>query len=139
MAHIVNMSEAVSIALHGMVFITRSGSVVNVQEIADVTGSSRHHVAKIMQRLVKEGYLVSQRGPSGGFALKKKPEDITFLELYEIIEGRVDMGTCPFDYPYCPFEKCIFSDLTTRLTREFLDYMSNQTLDKYINFKFKAK
>ena len=63
MAKIVSYSEAASIGMHGMVLVARAGETINVQKIADITGSSRHHVAKVMQRLVKEGFLSSNRGP----------------------------------------------------------------------------
>ena len=61
MGKVVTLTEAASIALHGMIIIARSKHLVNVQEIAELTGTSRHHVAKIFQRLVKAGYLYSQR------------------------------------------------------------------------------
>ena len=86
MSKIVSLSEAASIALHGIILIAREKKGMNVVRIAESTSTSKHHVAKIMQRLVKSGYLVSHRGPRGGFELKKKPEKITFLEIYETIE-----------------------------------------------------
>ncbi|MBN1339139.1 MAG: Rrf2 family transcriptional regulator, partial [Bacteroidales bacterium] len=102
MAHIVNFSEAASIALHGMILIARSKDVVNVIKIAETTGSSRHHVAKVMQRLVKDGYLESQRGPSGGFTMKLPPHEISMLSIYETIEGKINIGKCPHDHLICP-------------------------------------
>lgn len=132
MAHIVNFSEAASIALHGMILIARSKSVVNVLKIAEITGSSKHHVAKVMQRLVKDGYLDSQRGPSGGFTLKMAAEDISLLKIYETIEGKINIGKCPHDHLICPFDRCIFNNVTRKMTEEFVAYMKAETLDKFI-------
>ena len=67
MAKIFSLSEAASIAIHSMVLIARSDKMMNVVKIAERTGSSKHHVAKVLQRLVKEDYLSSVRGPHGGF------------------------------------------------------------------------
>ena len=82
--------------------------------------------------MVKAKLVVSQRGPSGGFSLNKKPEEISFLDLYEIIEGEISTNECPLDKPTCPFDRCIMNGITKRLTIEFRDYMASQTLDMYL-------
>lgn len=132
MGKIVTLTEAASIALHGMIIIARSKHLVNVQEIAEMTGTSRHHVAKIFQRLVKAGYLYSHRGPTGGFILRKKPEEITFLELYEAIEGTLEITSCPLDKPICNFDRCIMNNITKQMTKDFKEYLQSQTLDMYL-------
>jgi Rrf2 family protein len=98
--------------------------------IADVTGSSRYHVSKILQKLVRDGFLTSQRGPAGGFELVKKPEEITLLEIFEAIEGKIVVSKCPLNKT-CPFGECIFEDLTMRMTRQFRDYLNDHSLAHY--------
>lgn len=133
MSRIVNITEAASIGLHGMILIARENDeLLNVQNIGDATGSSKHHVAKVFQRLVKEGLLVSQRGPTGGFRLRKAPEEITFLEIYEIIEGKIEIMKCPMDHQICAFEKCIVNNVAQKMTIQFRDYMQQQKLSDYI-------
>ncbi len=132
MGKITTLTEASSIALHGMIIIARSKKLVNVQEIAELTITSRHHVAKIFQRLVKAGYLTSQRGPTGGFVLRKKPEEINFLELYEAIEGKLEINDCPLDKSICNFDRCIMNNITVKMGHDFRNYLESQTLDMYI-------
>ncbi|GAB4314173.1 MAG: hypothetical protein Kow00127_05350 [Bacteroidales bacterium] len=132
MSHVIQFSEAAFIALHGMVIIAQSDDMVNVIQISERLNSSKHHVAKVMQRLVKDGYLNSHRGPTGGFTLKKEPKDISLLDLYESIEGKIEIGDCPLDNPLCPFNRCIFNNVTKKMTEEFVAYMKEETLDKYI-------
>lgn len=132
MAHVIQFSEASFIALHGMVIVAKNEGLTNVLKISDTLKSSKHHVAKVMQRLVKDGFLNSHRGPTGGFSLKKKPEEITLLELYESIEGKIEIGDCPMDNPVCPFGKCIFNSVTKKMTEEFVEYMKGQTLKEFI-------
>jgi Rrf2 family protein len=132
MSKVVTLSEAASIALHGMILIARSQPSINVLQIAELTGASRHHVAKIMQRLAKNNYLTSHRGPNGGFTLNKKPENITFLELYETIEGIIEISPCPQGKHICPFDKCIMNNVTNQMTLQFRDHLEKQTLDQYI-------
>ncbi|MFO0839256.1 MAG: Rrf2 family transcriptional regulator [Phycisphaerae bacterium] len=47
------------------------------------------HLLKILQQLVRAHVLVSERGPSGGFALARYSHEISLLELVESIEGRI--------------------------------------------------
>jgi len=132
MSKIVSLSEAASIALHGIILIARSENNLNVIKIAEETGNSKHHVAKVMQRLVKDGYIESQRGPSGGFVLKKNPKDISFLEIYETIEGKIEVQDCPMNKKVCPFERCLMNNLTNKLTIEFKEYLAKQIIQDYL-------
>ena len=132
MARFFSLSEAASIGLHGMILIARSENGLNAQEIADVMGSSRHHVAKVLQRLAKVGFLSSTRGPNGGFVLRKKPADINLLQIYEAIEGEITVVDCPMEKPVCPFEKCIFNNVTRTMTEQFREYLKNQSLKEYL-------
>ena len=132
MSKVVTISEAASIAMHGMIIIARSNKVTNVLDIADATLTSKHHVAKVLQRLVKEGFLTSQRGPTGGFILKKDPKKINLLSIYESIEGKIEVSKCFLDKQICPFQMCFMNNITLDLTVKFKEYMETQTLDKYI-------
>lgn len=132
MSKIVTLTEAASIALHGMIIVAKNDNKANVVQIADLTKSSKHHVAKIFQRLVKDGLLESHRGPSGGFSLKKSPSEITLLEIYESIEGRIEVTSCPHDKHICPFEKCIMDNVTRKMTSDFKDHLKNNTVADYM-------
>jgi Rrf2 family protein len=134
MSKILSLSEAASIAIHGMILVARSDKLVNVNHIAELTSSSRHHVAKVFQRLVKESFINSSRGPSGGFSLKQPAADISFLNIYESIEGKIEITKCPLDKPICPFKKCIFSNVISDLTLNFRNYLEEQTLDKFLDY-----
>lgn len=137
MSHIFNLTEGASIALHSMVIIAKNDSTgtTNVNDLAAKTGSSKYHTSKIMQKLVKDGYLNSTRGPAGGFYLAKKPENITLKDIYESVEGKIEVTTCPVNRSFCPFEGCIFDDITVKMTREFVDYISSRTLAHYVGNK----
>lgn len=132
MAKLVHFSEAASLALHAMVLIAKSESMVNVNSIAEEMGASRNHLAKVLQQLVKHGYLKSVRGPSGGFILSKPADQMTILDIYEAIEGRIDVPECPLDRQICPFNKCLMNGLVTDVTLQFKKYFGEQTLEDFI-------
>ncbi|MDY0076607.1 MAG: Rrf2 family transcriptional regulator [Bacteroidales bacterium] len=132
MSKIVTLTEAASIALHGMIIVAKSEKMANVIQIAELTGSSKHHVAKIFQRLVKDNFLESHRGPTGGFTLKKDPADVKLLDIYESIEGKIEVTTCPLDKHICPFDKCIMDNVTRKMTVDFRDHLKSHTLKDYL-------
>jgi Rrf2 family protein len=132
MSNIVALTEAASIGLHSMVLIARSDEILNVSKISDFIGSSRHHVAKIMQRLSKAGFVSSNRGPSGGFVLKKLPGEIRLLDIYEAIEGPLQVQTCPMNRDVCPFGECLLGDLSFRVSGEIKQYLESRTLQDYL-------
>jgi Rrf2 family protein len=132
MSRIVQLSEAATIGLHSMVLIARSKELINVNQMAEQTGASKNHLAKVLQRLVKANFLRSSRGPTGGFILKKKPEDITVLAIYEAIEGTIDTSGCPMEQAICPFEKCLMGTIVQKVTEDIVSYFKKQTLKDFI-------
>ncbi len=133
MAKIINISEAVTIALHSVILIAKkNGQQVNVNYIANATESSKFHIAKVLQKLVKDGFLGSNRGPSGGFYLIDEPKEVTLLQIYESVEGRIVVSKCPMGKETCPLGTCVFEDMTMKMTKEFRDYLDSKTLADYM-------
>lgn len=61
-----------------------------------------------MLRLKNHGLLTSSRGKSGGYALARRPEDISLLEIVMLFEDSVSMLACVCvddDYRPCDFCK----------------------------------
>lgn len=50
-------------------------------------GVSDSYLKKILGKLVKAGILKSSVSKTGGMSLRKRPQDITFLDIFEAIEG----------------------------------------------------
>jgi len=132
MSKIFALSEASSIAIHSMVLIARAENGINAVKIAEFTGFSKNHIAKVLQRLVKNDMLKSARGPSGGFSMKMDPREISLLNIYEAIEGPIEMGDCPLLNEVCNFDRCILGNVVNKLTAEFKKFLQEQTLDSYL-------
>jgi Rrf2 family protein len=132
MAKIFSMSEAASIGIHSMVLIARAENGINAVKIAEITGLSKNHISKVLQRLVKNDMLKSVRGPAGGFTLKKLPESISLLDVYESIEGSIEITDCPLAHDICGFDNCIMGSIVNKMSIEFRRYLGEQTLSKYL-------
>jgi Rrf2 family protein len=51
-------------------------------------------LAKVLQRLVREGILSSHSGPHGGYALARDPETISVIDVIEALEGPLLLTPC---------------------------------------------
>jgi Rrf2 family protein len=74
---------------------------VSTKRIAEEFGIPAELLAKILQRLAKRGLVVSQNGPKGGYALGRRPSEITIGDVVRAIEGPVNIVSCLEDND-CP-------------------------------------
>lgn len=132
MAKVVHISEAASLAVHSMALVAGSKEMLNATQIAELTHSSRNHLAKVMQMLVRNDFLDSVRGPKGGFTLKREASAITLLQIYESVEGTIDQHYCGIDDGKCPFKTCVFGGLADKFSRDFYHYLNKTTLSQLI-------
>ncbi|HPD96935.1 MAG TPA: Rrf2 family transcriptional regulator [Synergistales bacterium] len=133
MKNIIQISEAASLALHGMGLLAIKGGRLSVREMALVTGSSEAHLSKVFQRLSREGLVTSVRGPGGGFILARPAAEITLLDIYSAIEGEPKLEPCLLGKVKCPFGKCIFGEMIPEITGRFIDHLSRTTLAEMAN------
>jgi Rrf2 family nitric oxide-sensitive transcriptional repressor len=131
MSRVVKISEAVSLALHGMVLLSaRPDEYLTVSRIADVLKVSPAHLHKVFQRLTRVGLLSANRGPKGGYTLAKPSDEITLLEIYETIEGPLSVNNCLFDTPVCKGKKCIFGNLLETTQKRYQAYLGGMKLSR---------
>lgn len=128
MSKLINISEATSIAIHSLCLIGYVDRQLNANEISKITAFSKNHLSKVLQTLVKQGYLKSVRGPKGGFTLNVDPKTISLLEVFEVFEGKVKNDYCFGHHERCPFEVCIFGDIVDDITTKFQNEFANRTI-----------
>jgi len=133
MSRIINLSESLLIAIHSLVIILKqSPKPVSTKSIGDATGASENTISKVMQRLVKENFIQSTRGPAGGFVLARTPDQITFMDIFEAIEGKMEAEGCPFNSKNCTFGKCLFENYLNKISNEVKEFFKNKTLLEYL-------
>jgi Rrf2 family protein len=128
MSGVVHLSEAASIALHTMTVLARApGRYLAVHELAEQLPVSESHLAKVLQRLVKAGLVESLRGPKGGFLLRGAASETTLLQVYEAIEGRLEVASCVFPTAQgC--KACILDDALRDANRLVHERLARTTL-----------
>ncbi len=89
-------------------------------------------LAKIVSQLSVAGLLQTSRGARGGVSLARNPEEISFLEVVEAIDGPILLNECVADGSTCNFgESCalrpVFCDAQADLVNR-LESTSFQTV-----------
>lgn len=136
MQSVLKISEAASIALHAMTYVAfHSEEPATTKDIANNFGVSVNHLSKVLQRLVKANLLKSTKGPLGGFEITKKCEDITFLEIYEAIDGKLSTGCCLFGKDLCNCETCIMGDFLNKTNKSVREFFGNKRLSDFCSQK----
>lgn len=132
MSQLINISEAASLGFHGLALIAEADPErINVKTAASRLKASEAHLAKVFQALNRAGVIRSRKGPGGGFVLNGDPKEISFLQIYEILEGPVSLSSCPLNYQSCSFSGCLFGGKLNELNREIVDAFSNIRLDQF--------
>lgn len=70
----------------------------NICQTQEVTPA---FLTKILQPLIKDGIVSSQRGVGGGFFLGRDPEEITMLDILQSEEGILSINHCVSDADHC--------------------------------------
>jgi len=133
MDKVLNVSEAVSIALHAMVSLVKNqDKLLSAREISVDLGVSLNHLAKVLQRLAKVGLISSIKGAKGGFKLSKNPQNITFLNIYEAIEGKLHYSNCLFNKKVCNNKECIMANVVEFHNGHFEKYLKETKLSGFM-------
>src|SRR4029078_4758304 len=77
------------------------GEYAMVKNIAAEAGIPAHFLAKILQDLVRDGFLKSNKGPRGGFRLSQPAEEISMLRIIEAVDGAGRYERCIGGSPEC--------------------------------------
>jgi len=105
--------------------------VANTRNIAETYHIPPELLAKILQKLSKEGMIASQNGPKGGYSLAKPPSDITLGELIRAIEGPIQMIRCTEGGSTCDqTEQCTIRSPLRKIERQIVNFLDGITIDK---------
>ena len=85
------LGRAAAYAVFATVYLAEkeNGTPIQGRDIAEACGVPCGHLLKILQQLVRAQVLTSERGPAGGFVLRKPAHEISLLEIVEAIEGPI--------------------------------------------------
>ncbi len=135
MSQALNISEGASIAMHALIHLAeKRGEPVSNSAIAAAFNVSANHSSKVMQRLLKSGFVSAVRGPGGGYTLSVDPSDLSLLDIYSAIDGEPSNTGCLFGRgKHCSLKKCLFADLLSDTDKLVKKHLGSVTLADYIS------
>jgi Rrf2 family protein len=100
-----------------------------VREIAEEENIPRHYLAKILQQLAGHGLVRSTKGPGGGFALARDPEELTVDEVIAVLEPGQTSARCVLGLDQCNDEApCPLHEPWSELRDTFFGNLKHMTL-----------
>ncbi|OME67006.1 transcriptional regulator [Paenibacillus odorifer] len=119
-------SQATDYALHAMLFLVTAASdkPVGVQLLAEKLGVSQTYLSKMMTKLVKAGLIQSAPGANGGYRLRRKSEEISFLDIIHAIEGTASLFECSLDHG----SECLIQQVVIDAERQMEQYLENKKI-----------
>lgn len=80
---------------------TRLGKTATACEIASEENISEKYLEQLLSFLRNQKIIAGKRGSKGGYQLKVKEDEITILEILEILEGPIEPVFCVNDEDAC--------------------------------------
>ena len=81
-------------ALRVLIYLVGKPGRAKLHEVADFYRISPHHVAKVVHRLGRLGYVRSIRGVGGGIEMARDPTDVRVGEVIVAFEGNLHLLEC---------------------------------------------
>jgi len=133
MAKLIQLSEAANLALHALAFLgfQDRNKLVSSASIAKVLGASEAHLSKVLRTASRHRLVKSARGAKGGFSLLRDPEQVTLLEIIEIIDGPIVKESCLMSSQICLDNKCILGNLFDSLHELARQHLSQTHLSDF--------
>lgn len=108
-----------------------AGKMVNTKTISGLFDIPVEHLAKVLQKLAKNGLVRSQNGSKGGYALSKKLSDISIAEVFTAIEGPIEMTNCQTSDALCEqFSRCTVRNPLLKIQERIILFLNQTTLDQ---------
>jgi len=97
-------SKTCEYALRAMLLIaqkSKAGYKVGIKEIVKEIDAPEHFVAKILQDLVRKGFVQSLKGPTGGFYLEQASLKYSLADIVKAIDGNKLFAGCGLGLKNC--------------------------------------
>ena len=145
-------SIGVEYVLHCLLYVMNVpiGRAVGIKDLASYQGVSETYLSKVFTKLKNSGIVKSTPGVNGGYELLRAPENISFWDVIEAIEGTRPMFQCaeirqnellldknnlPDTHTKCP---CLIKVVMSEAEEQMKLYLKQKTL-KWLNEKVEEK
>jgi Rrf2 family protein len=126
------LSKKADYALIAMKHLARKSSgapSTSAREIAEQYDIPIELMAKVLQRLVRTGLLVSTQGTRGGYTLGRPALAISVADVIQAIDGPVTVTACSTQKNDCEqYQKCSIRDPLWQIRERIVEALDTVTL-----------
>jgi Rrf2 family protein len=130
------LSKKADYALMAMKHLAlKSGaSSTSAREIAEQYDIPLELMAKVLQRLVRTGLLVSTQGTRGGYTLSRPATTISVTDVIQAIDGPFTVTACSSENSDCEqYSKCSIRDPLWQIRERIVAALSTVTIAEIAN------
>jgi Rrf2 family protein len=115
----VNLFRQVDYAIRCIIYLCDTRDrLATKSEIAKSVSAPDLFVAKILQRLVRAGIVLSVRGVHGGFVMARDPSTLSLLDVIEVTQAPLAPRPCVLNPRACPYrDTCVVNPIWVKIHR----------------------
>ena len=119
------------IAMKHLAQKSASAQSTSAREIAEQYDIPIELMAKVLQRLVRTGLLISTQGTRGGYMLSRAPKSISVADVIQAIDGPLTVTACSTDNNDCEqYSKCSIRDPLWQIRERIVAALGTVTLSE---------
>ncbi len=118
-------------ALRALVFAGKNPEAkpFNAKKVCKQAGIPESFTRKILQGLVKNGFMTAVPGPRGGYRLVKRPSEISVLSVIKAVDGENSYSQCAMNFSECDHKRpCAMHDSWGKIKKNLLSEFQSMTV-----------
>ena len=127
-------------ALRILTELAEHNDVVDANALSASTSVTIRFTLKILNKLVKNGFVSSYKGARGGYKLKLPKEEITLKSVIELIDGPIVIARCLETSEACSLNKdktaCSYHHIFNTISLDVAKKLESITIADVINRKY---
>ncbi|WP_026884320.1 RrF2 family transcriptional regulator [Clostridium akagii] len=93
---------------------------ISIKNISMRQHISEYYLEQLFSQLRKAKLIKSVRGAQGGYILNKEPKDITVSDVFDVLEGPIEISDC-IEGEVCSNSSCCASRILWEKLKESID------------------
>lgn len=123
------ITRRADLAVRAMRLLGEADGRVKAPALADALCTTQGFIPQVVGPLVKAGWVRSDPGPTGGYALQVPLDRVSVLAVIEAVDGPTDDGTCVVVGDACNAGRpCVLHEAWTRARLELIASLAAMTV-----------
>lgn len=106
---------------------------MSAREIADTDRMPYQYMRKVLQVLMKKGYIESKEGGQGGFKIKGQISQMGLNDIIRLFQGEIQLTECMFRKNICHNKaNCVLRKSLVKIERKVIDEFKGITIESLL-------